>query len=506
MTTWNTQPSSAGVVLSQGSTGLFTNVRDYGAIGDGVTDDTNAIQSAIDAGGCVYFPPGTYKVTSTLTVSSSAVRLQGASKFASLLLFAPTANDTCITFTASSRLIEHNSLRDMAIYSNDSTYLKVAVEVVDTSNFDMANVVIGGSVVIGSAQYWSGGGGSIGLRTKGREFAKFWDVKCYADRPLVMADNPNSTLDVDGFKYWGLYLGTHDSFDAITIDSGVNFSNVDLKGIHIVGGRHGLYQNDSSTSQVSYDLSIDGFRSEQASDTSGYSIYLSRNATLQNLDLNCVTLDPVRHGIYGRSIQTVHFNQVKYGGSGTAVDMVGQIGYSLDFRGCFFQVASTASLSNYTLWTQEPDEEANKPIPNTAYYVHTGSYQSQTASMYSTGTWVPSVGGTATYTLRTGTYTKIGSLVHVNGAALINAIGTGSVNTISGLPFPAKSGTQLLYPVQIGYFSTLANNILSLSGYVQTGSSSVLLNGLTSAGATASFFSVLGNGSQVYFSCTYETD
>lgn len=43
------------------------NVRNYGATGDGVTDDRVAIQAAIDAavavgGGTVYFPPGTYAV------------------------------------------------------------------------------------------------------------------------------------------------------------------------------------------------------------------------------------------------------------------------------------------------------------------------------------------------------------------------------------------------------------------------------------------------------------
>ncbi|MBQ7651352.1 MAG: hypothetical protein IJS15_10355 [Victivallales bacterium] len=45
------------------------NVRDYGAVGDGVTSDTKAIQSAIDAGGKVVFPSGTYK-TGTLFLRS----------------------------------------------------------------------------------------------------------------------------------------------------------------------------------------------------------------------------------------------------------------------------------------------------------------------------------------------------------------------------------------------------------------------------------------------------
>lgn len=50
---------------------------EYGAVGDGVTDDTAAIQAAIDAavtaratGGDIFFPPGQYVVTSTLTFPS----------------------------------------------------------------------------------------------------------------------------------------------------------------------------------------------------------------------------------------------------------------------------------------------------------------------------------------------------------------------------------------------------------------------------------------------------
>jgi hypothetical protein len=48
-------------------------VKDFGATGDGTTDDTAAIQLALNAGtyGAVYFPTGTYKVSSALTVNPS---------------------------------------------------------------------------------------------------------------------------------------------------------------------------------------------------------------------------------------------------------------------------------------------------------------------------------------------------------------------------------------------------------------------------------------------------
>lgn len=45
-------------------------VRDFGAKGDGVTDDTFALQTALEKGGEVYFPKGVYLVKKTLTVKS----------------------------------------------------------------------------------------------------------------------------------------------------------------------------------------------------------------------------------------------------------------------------------------------------------------------------------------------------------------------------------------------------------------------------------------------------
>ena len=73
--------------LSLAATSPYTNVKDYGATGDGSTNDTNAIKSAITAAqsrgqtvsepgvsvrtnGVVYFPSGCYVIDDTLSTSN----------------------------------------------------------------------------------------------------------------------------------------------------------------------------------------------------------------------------------------------------------------------------------------------------------------------------------------------------------------------------------------------------------------------------------------------------
>lgn len=49
----------------------WANVMDYGATGLGVADDTAAIQSTVDAGTVVIFPPGIYKLSDAITLDSN---------------------------------------------------------------------------------------------------------------------------------------------------------------------------------------------------------------------------------------------------------------------------------------------------------------------------------------------------------------------------------------------------------------------------------------------------
>lgn len=54
---------------------IVRNVRDFGAVGNGIADDTAAIQRAIDAGGVVYFPAGVYLSGALYLQSNGGLRL-----------------------------------------------------------------------------------------------------------------------------------------------------------------------------------------------------------------------------------------------------------------------------------------------------------------------------------------------------------------------------------------------------------------------------------------------
>jgi hypothetical protein len=56
---------------------VLVSVKSYGATGDGVTDDTAAIQAAIDANKSVFFPAGTYKISTPIILSQNNFQIVG---------------------------------------------------------------------------------------------------------------------------------------------------------------------------------------------------------------------------------------------------------------------------------------------------------------------------------------------------------------------------------------------------------------------------------------------
>ena len=108
---------SAGSWISL--TNFYFNVKDYGATGNGSTDDTTAIKAAITAlnvvgGGILFFPPGNYAISDVLTIGSNTA-VQGAIDGISIIIQGATNKDC---FAAVDVL--NVSFRDIYLYGPGS--------------------------------------------------------------------------------------------------------------------------------------------------------------------------------------------------------------------------------------------------------------------------------------------------------------------------------------------------------------------------------------------------
>jgi len=183
---------TGNITYTQGGTGSTSrtvtaklqesvSVKDFGAVGDGSTDDTTAIQNAINAlgqlitsnpyansnivstvgGGILYFPKGKYKVTNTLLYSGGMI-WQG-DDLGTAIVFTPSSSINCVSPNTSAytwgTTIEQFTIRNMyfaAANSNAATGLYLAntnaihLDKVRVDGFNTYGIYIGQSVASSS--------------------------------------------------------------------------------------------------------------------------------------------------------------------------------------------------------------------------------------------------------------------------------------------------------------------------------------------------------------------
>ena len=141
------------------------NVMNSGATGDGTTDDTAAIQATINAaatsatthgGGIVYFPPGNYKVSSTLQITTGGIHLLGPGPSATQLIGANASADIISFSGTPANSIFGNSVRDMTISSSVSRTGGAGINVAHAQSLlidfvDFFSQFVGISLGIGTA-------------------------------------------------------------------------------------------------------------------------------------------------------------------------------------------------------------------------------------------------------------------------------------------------------------------------------------------------------------------
>jgi hypothetical protein len=211
--------------------GRSVTVADFGAVGDGVTDDTEAIQDAIDAasaagGGIVWIPEGTYGISETLFLKSN-VRLIGIGKPKLLAIANFTGAMVQFGFTtAAANLTDTNPCHNASLQ-----YIEVdADNRVSEKDWDPTNLVAAG---LGSSIVYV-------WRNSTRNSIIGCDIHSSTNHTLFGAE--------DGANY--LTVRDCDIHGAVSTSSTYEFMNL----VDIDGPQYGVFENNNL-----YGLSFSGY-------------------------------------------------------------------------------------------------------------------------------------------------------------------------------------------------------------------------------------------------------
>ena len=219
-----------GVIRDQG--GAVFNVKSsaYGAVGDGSTDDTNAIQSAINAaatsGGVVMFPTGTYKVSSTLALTANSVVLRGVGTGSILKTSSATADIVSIGTTSSqvnycgvySLAFDSSAIRTAGYAINVINGFSLTIEDTFMANqFNGLGLTFGGGEIFVNRGLWvswaSASGTGLYIDITSPEVGNYWfdnlDINCNSafsgNHALNAGVNLNCLLNSSGLG-GGVYM------------------------------------------------------------------------------------------------------------------------------------------------------------------------------------------------------------------------------------------------------------------------------------------------------------
>lgn len=118
-----------------------------------------------------------------------------------------------------------------------------------------------------------------------------------------------------------------------------------------------------------------------------------------------------------------------------------------------------------------------------------------------TGVWTPSAQNATGYLSRSGRYTRIGKLVFIEGAFVLDSTKNGGF-VISGLPFPAHPGAPSA-GIHIHQFKS-ARNFVAITGEVLPGTSTFQVLAATGGATTlTTFANTFGTQGSLNFSGHY---
>ena len=236
------EPTSDTSIALSNRIPVGVNVKAFGAVGDKVTDDTIAIQAAIDYaqtlvrdagtpafnkqqdGATVYFPKGMYKITGTLLVSESNIMVEGESSSASVL-YAPSATFDLLQFDNPSYALYNNGVRNLKFSTPGNATAGFHLTVAHAIYFTAENLLLNG---------WFGG-----LRLIGGGKLMFRSIMFSQEVRALTTTTTGAAIQLDNSAEYLYPSDVH--FTDIQIMEDIAYAGVDSV---VINGCDGVYFNN----------------------------------------------------------------------------------------------------------------------------------------------------------------------------------------------------------------------------------------------------------------------
>lgn len=462
------------------------NVLAFGAVGDGVTDDTASIQAAIDASIVsgvgyitVYFPTAVYMISSPLRFNANH-RIDGHESFIKAM-----AGFTGDTLT---------NVGDGGTTVVDALLIYLLGDYNDIGGAQRKNAFIGRGITLDCDDITTSG-----LYMERMVYAT---VQC----KVINSKTGGAAIDI-GPYCWGLHLDgpTVEAFSAIGISIGDGCNGVTITSPKIWG-----------------DTKI-----------GTYGIYLDVSSNINGLHINGGFIEKLTHGLYvdrgngpvvvsGVDFEVCSTNCIRIEGN-----VADAFKSTVTADGCYFSATGSKIYATYGIVNINGCRLRNLNDFETG----TAGFISATNNQYESGLptivassnvavdielpWTPvlwddslSDGEGQTYSVGVGSYNRVGNRVFFKGNIAMSSIGTlgGAEGArIGGLPFSSSSVANSHSVATVGYGSGLAIVAANaLSGYIGVSQNYINIQKFSATTGTANLtVTEVSASGQLFFSGDY---
>lgn len=359
---------NAAIANAGGITGAASgiiNVKNYGAKGDGVTDDTAGVQAALNAaagGGDVWFPAGTYFLASAVSLSPTQnVHVHGAGTGVSILKCSSSGiaialpSNSCVTVSdlTFARAATGSANTGLSIISPDQSAtcrmynleFGNQAQMATTSWATAISIVGQGVPILDAIKIWmpngTGSAGPIGITYAGNDTTHTATGLRIANSFIQggqygvhMGNNTEGLylvatdiIGTDYCVYWSPTAGASNWLTATSCHFNCNISGVYVRGVNFIQLVNNFFLRGGGTAPwVAVDIGTAAYVT-----ISGNNVYGAQTGTETCISINNAATGPV--SITGNVLQNTTGYGIVLSGNTAAAVIVGNAGTALTAGG-----------------------------------------------------------------------------------------------------------------------------------------------------------------------------